>query len=207
MSESITTAPPEGLRERKKQDTRRSLRHAAMELALERGLENVTVDEIAEAADVSPRTFFNYFASKEDALIDHTDAVAAELHAAILARPEGEPPLESLRHALAQSEVLRGAHVHRDRTLARQRLIHAHPSLLARQLGQAAALEAAIAAALAERMHLDPTSDPTPQLLGALAGSVLRVSLRRWITGDARLDDLVEESFTILRTRLGGTIP
>ena len=201
------TTPTESLRERKKQDTRRGLRQAALDLALERGPDQVTVDDIAEAAGVSPRTFFNYFASKEDALVDHTANVAAELRAAILARPEGEPPLATLHHALAGSHLIRRAHAHRERTLARQRLIHAHSSLLARQLSQAAALEAAISEAMAERLGLDVASDPTPQLLGALAGSVLRVSLRRWIRGEDRLDTLVDEVFTILATHLSGTIP
>lgn len=204
MTETSVPGPAEGLRERKKQDTRRALRQAALDLALERGLEHVTVDEIAEAAGVSPRTFFNYFASKEDALVNHTEGVAAELSAAILARPEAEPPLVTLREALRRSDLLHGAHAHRERSIAQQRLIHAHSSLLARQLAQAAALEVAIAAALGERLGLDPKQDPTPELFAALAGSVLRVAVRRWIQGEDRLDTLIDDAFTTLATRLGG---
>lgn len=59
---------PLGLRERKKRSARKALQMAALELVVERGLANVSIEEIAEAADVSPRTFFNYYSSKEDAL-------------------------------------------------------------------------------------------------------------------------------------------
>src|SRR6266481_5108814 len=80
--------PPPGLRERKKQATRKALREAALRLALERGWDDVRVDDIAEAAGVSPRTYNNYFSSREQAIVA---AVTAERDArvaeAVAARP------------------------------------------------------------------------------------------------------------------------
>ena len=89
-----------GLRERKKAETRDALVSAALRLADERGLEHVTVEDIATAAGVSPRTFFNYFPSKEDAIVGSSPAFTASVVEALCGRPDDEPPLESLRHAV-----------------------------------------------------------------------------------------------------------
>lgn len=195
-------ASPEGRRERKKRDTRLALKRAALTLAIDKGVEHLTIDEITEAADVSERTFFNYFACKEDALIGETAEVSAEVRAAILARPAGEAPLTTLRFAIGQSRLLHEAQENRERALSRQQLIHNHPALLARQLSQAAAFEAALTDAMAVRMQTDSGEDLTPQLLAALAGTVLRVALRRWATEGNRLDDLIDEVFARLSTHL-----
>src|SRR6266704_1872939 len=90
------------LRERKKLATRRSLRRAALDLVAERGLTNVTVEDIAEAADVSPRTFFNYFPSKEAALFGGNPGRADELRDRIAHEAPGEPALSVLRTVMAQ---------------------------------------------------------------------------------------------------------
>src|SRR3954454_14294289 len=86
-----------GLRERKKLATRLALHQAALELVAERGLDRVSVDDIAGRADVSPRTFFNYFATKDEAVLG-LDPAAAERQAAVfLARPATESPLQAMR--------------------------------------------------------------------------------------------------------------
>jgi len=90
-----------GLRERKKAQTRTAISKAVMLLALDRGLDAVTVDDIAAAADVSVRTFHNYFGSKEEALIASWRS-EFEVHLDELrARPADEPILVSLEHVLA----------------------------------------------------------------------------------------------------------
>src|ERR1700691_755751 len=90
-------APPVSLRERKKHATRRALRRIALDLVAERGFAHVTVDDIAAAADVSPRTFFNYFPSKEAALFGMDPERVAVLRAEVVAVSPGEPALSALR--------------------------------------------------------------------------------------------------------------
>jgi AcrR family transcriptional regulator len=99
MARTTPAAPPKlGLRERKKIQTRQAIRRAAYRLFQEQGYDATPVDQIAEAADVSPSTVFRYFPTKEDiVLTDEYDPLMLE---ALRARPLDEPPLTSLRHAL-----------------------------------------------------------------------------------------------------------
>src|ERR1700728_5311441 len=89
--------PPSSLRERKKLATRRELRREALRLIAERGFSNVTVEEIAEAANVSPRTFFNSSPSKEAALFGANPELAAATRDAIEHQTPGEPVVTVLR--------------------------------------------------------------------------------------------------------------
>src|ERR1700750_69995 len=85
------------LRERKKQATRRSLRRAALDLVAERGFAHVTIEDIAEAAGVSPRTFFNYFPSKEAALFGTDPEQIPVLRERMIHSAPGETAMEALR--------------------------------------------------------------------------------------------------------------
>ena len=120
-----------GLRERKKAETRRALASAALRLARELGPDGVTVEAIAEAAGVSPRTFFNYFASKDDAIVNVSPTEQSMLVAALCDRPEDEPPLDALR-AMVQAAAQRFAE-DADEMLVRHRLAQEPPSLAMRR--------------------------------------------------------------------------
>ncbi|MHA6800275.1 TetR/AcrR family transcriptional regulator [Bounagaea algeriensis] len=188
-----------GRREQNKVKTRRALKDAALDLALEQGMESLTVEAISEAAEVAPRTFFNYFACKEDALIVEAAEVAADLHRMITERPSAEPPLRALRAVIAQSDVFGAVHADRKRILARQRLVHEHPSLMSRQLAQYARVERIFTEALAERLGVDPEQDLRPELLAALTVSVLRVAMRRWTAdGQQPLYQQIDAAFDLL---------
>src|ERR1700712_290223 len=95
---SRASAPELGLRERKRQATSRSIQFAVLELIREKGLENVTVDDISKRADISPRTFFNYFDSKESAVMgdSHFGALPPEVSEAFLAAGPSQPILDGL---------------------------------------------------------------------------------------------------------------
>src|SRR6478609_534785 len=94
-----TVADAPGLRDRKKLATRARIHREAVALALEHGVDHVTVDGIAAAAEVSARTFFNYFATKEDAFVGADPTTIERLAAAVVARPAGESALTAVRNA------------------------------------------------------------------------------------------------------------
>ena len=106
LADTAPVAEPQtSLRERKKLATRRSLRRHALDLVAQRGFMHVTVEDIAEAADVSPRTFFNYFPSKEAALFGADPERIAALREGVLHLAPGEPALDALRQAMVARDA------------------------------------------------------------------------------------------------------
>lgn len=183
-----------GLRERKKAATRRAVHEAALRLTVEHGFDNVTVEAIAEAADISRRTFSNYFTGKEDALLYGEEEHIRTLVQAVQDRPAGESAWTALRAAV---RIMSDRIDNRpDREWAiRTRLAKKHPSLLARQLANQAALERDLATAVADR-----TCPPgvRPRVLVAAFLSALRISMNVWIEEDQTRTpaDVVEEILT-----------
>ena len=170
---------PSSLRERKKLTTRRALRRAAIELIAERGFAHVTVEDIAEAADVSVRTFFNYFPSKEAALFGADPDETAALPERIAREAPGEPVLDALRTVLAGGVNARVAEL-AELWLNRNKVLRADPHLRAAQAAQMANMERALTEGIAERLGTDPDRDPYPGLLAAVAAGVFRSSLSFW---------------------------
>jgi len=136
---TMTAEHEPGLRERKKLQTLRRLRAVALRLATERGVEHVTVEDIAAEAEVSTRTFFNYFASKEDALIGADPTSAADLARALADRPADEAPLESLRQLMLIRAATMAEHV--DDVRARMALVIHCPALQPSYLATASAYD------------------------------------------------------------------
>ncbi|MGW1914252.1 TetR family transcriptional regulator [Streptomyces sp. NPDC002076] len=178
----------ETLRERKKQRTREALLRAALELFTTQGYEHTTVDEITEAVDVSQRTFFRYFAGKEDVAFAVQEMTEARFVEAVRARPPHEAPLEALRQAVLEGwdgirETVESA-VPVELYLRMYRTIETTPALLAAHLRRSAATEETIARLLAEREGVDVDADPRPRLAVAVFGGVIRVTERQWCTGE-----------------------
>ena len=196
---------PASLRERKKLATRRSLRRIALELAAERGFSNVTVEDIAEAAEVSTRTFFNYFPSKEAALFGNDPERVDALREQIAQAAPGESALDALRAAMtsdAQAVADELTELGGDPAswLRRAKEAHADPHLRAARAAQMAMVERAITEGLAQRLGTDPDADPYPALLAATAAGVFRTSLAFWAAsgGTAPLDQLINLAFRAL---------
>ncbi|GLZ79690.1 TetR family transcriptional regulator [Actinorhabdospora filicis] len=168
-----------GLRELKKARTRRTIREHALRLFAERGYAATTVDQIAEAAEVSPSTFFRYFPTKDHVVLDEdADPV---LVAAARALPEGVPVARGLREAILA--VLDGHTPPAGDMLAMTRLAFGEPDLRARTLEHALATEAALAGILAERLGRDPGD----MRLHVFAGAVLAAwvtAMRTWSAED-----------------------
>ncbi|MCZ0989440.1 TetR family transcriptional regulator [Streptomyces diastatochromogenes] len=178
----------ETLRERKKQRTRDALLRSALELFTTQGYEHTTVDEIAEAVGVSQRTFFRYFAGKEEAAFAVQDMAEARFVAAVRERPPHEAPMETLRQAVLEgwdglSEAIEAV-VPVELYVRMYRAIESTPSLLAAHLLRSAATEETLARLLAEREGVDVDADPRPRLAVAVFGGVIRVTERQWCTGD-----------------------
>jgi AcrR family transcriptional regulator len=199
------TEPRPSLRERKKLATRRGIRRVALDLIAERGFSHVTVEDIAAAADVSPRTFFNYFPSKEAVLFGADPGRAEELRARLVHDLPGHSALEVLRavltdqarHVAAELAELGGDPVRWARQI---KAALADPQLRAAQAGHMAQVESGFAGALAERLGTDPDHDPYPLLLAGVATGVLRATISFWAasSGGVPLEQLTDAAFQAL---------
>ena len=197
--------PHSSLRERKKLATRRGIRRVALELIAERGFSHVTVEDIAAAADVSPRTFFNYFPSKEAVLFGADPGRAEEVRAQLVHDLPGHSALEVLRavltdrarHLAAELAELGGDPA---RWAAQMKAAHADPQLRAAQASHMAQVESSFASALAERLGTDPDRDPYPMLLASAATAVLRATMSFWASagGTVPLEELADAAFQSL---------
>ncbi len=186
-----------GLRERKKRETRQALSWAALRLVVERGLENVLVEDIAAEAGVSPRTFNNYFSSKAEAIASRHLDRGRELVDHVRRRPPGESVWESiLEAALAQYD--HGTEPPNPEWTAGVRLMTSEPSLFGEFLRASSVLERELALAIAERTRTDIEADLYPGLVAASVGAAIQVATDRWATADppVPLGPLVRDALT-----------
>lgn len=162
-----------GLRDRKKRDTRARIHRAAVSLALARGVGEVTVEEVAAAAEVSPRTFFNYFATKEAALVGDDPDVAEHLLRAVAERPAEEPVAAALRAVV----TARVAALEADETWRmRRELADRSPQLAARLAGAGLRLETALVRAAYARTGTDPAVDLATGVAARVTMAVVRAA-------------------------------
>ncbi|SFL76534.1 transcriptional regulator, TetR family [Bradyrhizobium sp. NFR13] len=198
-SVAAPAAPPIGLRERKRQQTRERLTKIAMELFLKRGFEETTLDDIAAAAEISRRSFFHYFASKEDLVLAWQDASTDFLVAAIAARPADEPMLLAAENALlSMAQQLESSEA-----IAMARLKHGNPALRARDHGKYEKMERAIAAALGNRAK-DKSGQLLARLVAMITTGAMRIGGEIWLAQGAseRPEALVKRTFSEIRAIL-----
>ena len=190
---AMLTPMTESLRDRRKRRTAEAIVAAALELFAERGFERTTIEQIAAAADISRRTFFRYFADKEELFFAEDERLLEVVEATLDAAPAGEPVLELARRAtraLAAHSV-----ADPERRLARERLIAATPALQARRLAKNLRWEQAIAARLRER----GSGEQEALLVPKLAMACFQTAYERWVRDPGQdLPGLVDESFAAL---------
>src|SRR5438270_2050549 len=181
-----SAARVEGLRERHRKRTAADLEAAALDLFSEKGFDAVTIDDIAAAADVSRRTFFRYYASKEDVILSDHPKRLGELQAALNRRPAGEPALTALRHAIMS--LVSTYEEAREHMLRRFRLMNTTPALEARSLCLQRNWETSVTEMLAERMGVDPAADLRPGVVAATTMAAMRVATANWLAGGGHAD-------------------
>jgi AcrR family transcriptional regulator len=204
-TETATAGAGPSLRARKKLATRRALQRFALDLVAERGFSRVTIEDIAEAADVSPRTFFNYFPSKEAALVGADPERTESLRRRLIDQPEDKTPLEALRAVMVEevrllSEELTDLGGEPAEWVCRMKLAMVDPHLRAAQAAHMTQIERAVVAGLSERLGTEPGADPYPVLLASVAIGLMRAVISIWAShGDAvALDSLTDSAFVAL---------
>ncbi|WP_409497420.1 TetR/AcrR family transcriptional regulator [Amycolatopsis sp. cmx-11-12] len=193
--------PVKGLRERKRLETHRALATTAVRLVAERGLDQVTVEDISAAAGVSPRTFFNYFASKEDAVvIAHADT--AERSQRTIERFLATPKEVSAPRAFVGALKEEFAHIdeNREEWLGRMKAIHENATLHSRAVAMNHDTVEQTIEAIARRVGMDSKADLYPTLLLSALGGAVNAALILWYQQDGRVSalDLLDEAVEML---------
>ncbi len=170
------------LKERRHELLCEELSELAFDLFAERGFDQTTVDDVAQAAGISRRTFFRYFKTKEDVVLRRWDDMCDRLEAALTARPKREPPIVATLRAL--QTVMTHYAANADRTRRLRRLCCETPSLLAHRLEKQVAWRACIAKAVAARMPARARKTFVPQLVAAVAIGAFDVAADVWQDGD-----------------------
>ncbi|HEY1179882.1 MAG TPA: TetR family transcriptional regulator [Phytomonospora sp.] len=197
----MTTAPATNLTQRMRQLVSTELTEAALRLMAADGFEAVTIDQIAAAAGVSRRTFFRHYASKEDVVVRFLTDMGADITATLTARPAGEPPSVSLRHALGVPlAACSGAHERARQVVG---LILGTPALLARFLERQSQWQDDLAAALALRLDMDADA-LYPRMAAGMALTAFGTALHGWNAGDGSADpaELADRAFAIIAPAL-----
>lgn len=197
-----------GLRERKKQETRIALSWAAIRLTVERGLDNVRVEDIAAEVGVSTRTFSNYFTKKSEAIaarhVDRARAIVDELRT----RPADEPIWDAVIHSvLSQFALGQDVDAHRvpdEQWLSGVRLMVAEPALQGEFFRAGAVVEAEFAAVIAERTGTDVVKDLYPRLMAGAVGVAINLATQQWLATEppARMEPLLRDAFDQLAAGL-----
>ena len=176
-----------GLRDRKREETRTRLEVAAVTLVLRDGLDHATVDSISSMADVSPRTFFNYFDTKEDAILGIKDIdLTPEVVAEHMARTDGVDVVESTVMLLLSliSPTIEGKTLHDQR----HEVLRRHPQLFGRHMAQMSRMVDPLLDAVTTVLENDGSDRVVDRMqaevLLSLCGGAVRAAVKEWVALD-----------------------
>jgi AcrR family transcriptional regulator len=191
--DGVIGASPPSLRERKKAKTRKVLADTATELFAEQGFDHTTVEAIAEACEVSPRTFFRYFSSKEDVLFAAGDERLRQLLDSIASRPSSEAPLRSMREAALS--LVPEFTSDRAQLITRKRITAETQSLRSRGLERQLGWEDAVTDALGQRITDAGPATIELRLVASVTTATLRAALHTWLEAGGDLATLIDDAF------------
>jgi AcrR family transcriptional regulator len=195
-----------GLRERKKRETRLALSHATIRLALEHGFDNVSVEDIAAAANVSERTFRNYFTSKADAIVATHVERGRRIAEVLKQRPADEPLWDALVNAVVtQFEPPPGSATQpRDgRYASALEKLLAEPAVQHEVVRAHTTAQDALTDAVAARTGTDATTDLYPQVVAAVVSTGIGTAMAHWTRDPTQsLVSLLREVFDHIRAGL-----
>lgn len=197
------------LRSKSRENLRAEIAEVAFKVFAERGFDQVTATEVAEAAGISRASFFRYFESKEDAVFVALDERGADVADALRERPDGESAWTALRHVL--DIAVRTYQRSPDEALARLRLIRCTPALRSAQLDRLEQWKEAMGAALAERLGVRHDDIKVEALVAAALGA-FDAAMTRWSESEGALVpyELIDEAFAVIADpfpRLGPNTP
>lgn len=187
-----------GVQSRKFEFVRDEIGNIAMRLFARRSFDEVSVDDIAAEAGISQRTFFRYYASKDDILLRFERQNQERLIEALRRQPANLGPVSALRQAyLRTSTVARGA---REQVRRRGNILAGSPALRARMQGEVVTTNAKIAVILADRMGVDPAADVRPHVIASALAAVAVNAWYRWLASTATEDpsSVIGEAFSVL---------
>ncbi|RFS85048.1 TetR family transcriptional regulator [Actinomadura spongiicola] len=203
-----TGPQPPGRRERKKQRTREALVDAAFALFAEKGFDATTVEEIADAVDVSSRTFFRYFASKEDVALTFQEEQTHAVIDALATRPADEPIMTALRHTVVGiARACENGELGFDpqRFECLHQMMRDSPSLMAGSLERAQKKQALITQVIGERLGLDPATDLRPHVIASATMCGFQSAaeaVRRFPGAFGSVSEAVDQAFAVLEQGL-----
>jgi AcrR family transcriptional regulator len=171
----------------------------AITLFLANGFDATTIDDVAAATGVARRTFFRYFATKEDVVLGYLTDLGDTLCTALAARPPQEPVWEALRRAMDDAKSMFMSDPARMKAILS--LCDDTPSLRARHAEKAGHWRRGITVELARRLHVDPATDLRPATYAAAALGALDAVSEAWhgARHDTDIDTLLDEAFAALR--------
>lgn len=191
---------PMGLRDRKKDRTRRRVHGTALALFAERGYDHVTVEDVAEACDLSRATIFRYFPTKEHLVVGVEPERLDDLREAFEQRPGDEPVFEAIRHALVA--VAQRYEDDRDELLLVAGIVEGHPALQARAEGLRAEWTAAFAELILPRIAPGARAGLRARVLAGAVVAAMGVAVEEWLAGDSPADlaEVLNEAMALLAT-------
>lgn len=194
-----------GLRERKKRQTREDLHRAALDLVEEKGFSAVTTDEIAARAGVSPRTFFNYFPSKDGAVLGQSAEDLDRLKSLLAERPADEPPLETLRTVILAA--MSPSSFDLELRAKRMRVLLNEPTLAPAVVGSNIRMQNVLLEGFEARRQGDGL-DLRTRVMVAAALAAVRASLEHHQAGaPGEVEDSIAQAFAMLAEGFGEAEP